>query len=36
VTGRTRAARETVRNGLLLDALAGPVDLNAVDWHVKH
>jgi hypothetical protein len=32
----TSAARESVRNGLLLDALGGPVDLNAVDWHVKH
>lgn len=32
----TGTAREAVRNGLLLDALRGPVDLNAVDWHVKH
>ena len=28
--------RDAVRNGLLLDALGGPIDLNAVDWHVKH
>ncbi|WP_292975119.1 hypothetical protein [Mycobacterium sp.] len=28
--------REAVRNQLLLDALSGPVDLNAVDWLVKH
>lgn len=28
-------AREMVRHGLLLDALGDPVDLNAVDWHVK-
>ncbi len=32
----TGTAREAVRNGLLLDALRGPVDLNAVDWHVEH
>ena len=32
----TSTAREAVRNGLLIDALRGPVDLNAVDWHVKH
>jgi hypothetical protein len=32
----TSAAREAVRNGLMLDALGGPVDLNAVDRHVKH
>lgn len=32
----TNSAREAVRNGLLLDALGGPIDLNAVDWHVKH
>lgn len=32
----TGTVREAVRNGLLLDALRGPVDLNAVDWHVKH
>ena len=29
-------ARDAVRNGLLLEALGGPIDLNAVDWHVKH
>ena len=29
-------ARDAVRNGLLLDALGGPIDLNAVDRHVKH
>jgi hypothetical protein len=29
-------ARDEVRNGLLLDALGKPVDLNAVDWHVRH
>jgi hypothetical protein len=28
-------AREKVRHGLLLDALGDPLDLNAVDWHVK-
>ena len=28
--------REAVRSGLLRDALGGPIDLNAVDWHVKH
>jgi hypothetical protein len=28
-------AREKVRHGLLLDALSDPLDLNAVDWHVK-
>jgi hypothetical protein len=28
--------REAVRNQLLVDALGGPIDLNAVDWHVKH
>lgn len=27
--------REKVRNGLLLDALGDPLDLNAVDWHVR-
>jgi hypothetical protein len=32
----TNSARDAVRNGLLLDALGGPIDLNAVDWHVKH
>lgn len=31
----TSAGREAVRNGLLLDALGGAVDLNAVDRHVK-
>ncbi|HME14320.1 MAG TPA: hypothetical protein VKG83_02575 [Mycobacterium sp.] len=29
-------APEEIRNGLLLDALGKPVDLNAVDWHVRH
>jgi hypothetical protein len=29
-------SRDEVRNGLLLDALGKPVDLNAVDWHVRH
>ena len=29
-------ARDEVRNGLLLDGLGKPVDLNAVDWHVRH
>jgi hypothetical protein len=29
-------AREAMRNGLLLEALGKPVDLNAVDWHVRH
>jgi hypothetical protein len=28
-------AREKVRHGLLLDALGDPLDLNAVDWHVR-
>ena len=28
-------AREKVRHGLMLDALADPLDLNAVDWHVR-
>lgn len=28
-------AREAVCHGLLLDALGDPLDLNAVDWHVK-
>jgi hypothetical protein len=28
-------AREMVRHGLMLDALGDPVDLNAVDWHVR-
>lgn len=27
--------REKVRHGLLLDGLGDPLDLNAVDWHVK-
>jgi hypothetical protein len=27
--------RDDVRNGLILDALGKPVDLNAVDWHVR-
>ncbi|MGC2654013.1 MAG: hypothetical protein WA317_10550 [Mycobacterium sp.] len=30
------SSRETVRRGLLLDGLGKLVDLNAVDWHVKH
>ncbi len=29
-------ARDELRNGLLLDALGKPLDLNAVDWHVRH
>jgi hypothetical protein len=29
-------ARENVYQGLLLDALGDPVDLNAVDRHVRH
>ena len=29
-------AGEAVRNGLLLEGLGKPVDLNAVDWHVRH
>jgi len=29
-------ARHEVRNGLLLDGLGKPLDLNAVDWHVRH
>jgi hypothetical protein len=29
-------ARDEVRNGLLLDGLGKPLDLNAVDWHVRH
>jgi hypothetical protein len=29
-------AHDAVRNGLLLEGLGKPVDLNAVDWHVKH
>jgi hypothetical protein len=33
---RMSNARENVRNGLLLEGLAKPVDLNAVDWHVRH
>ncbi|HXY66868.1 MAG TPA: hypothetical protein VEI45_21485 [Mycobacterium sp.] len=28
--------RDAVRNGLLLEALDKPIDLNAVDWHVRH
>ncbi len=32
----TENTREVVRNQLLLDALSGPIDLNAVDWRVKH
>ncbi len=29
-------AGDAVRNGLLLEGLGKPVDLNAVDWHVRH
>lgn len=29
-------ARDEVRNGLLLDGLGKPLDLNAVDRHVRH
>ena len=29
-------ARDELRNGLLLDALGKPLDLNAVDRHVRH
>jgi hypothetical protein len=36
VTKMTDNTREVVRNQLLLDALSGPIDLNAVDWRVKH
>jgi len=36
VTEMTEIMREFVRNQLLLDALSGPIDLNAVDWRVKH
>jgi hypothetical protein len=36
VTEMTDNTREVVRNQLLLDALSGPIDLNAVDWRVKH
>jgi hypothetical protein len=28
-------AREKARNGLLLNGLGKPLDLNAVDWHVR-
>jgi len=28
--------RDAERNGLLLEALGKPIDLNAVDWHVRH
>lgn len=27
--------REQLKHGVLIDALAGPVDLNGVDWHVR-
>ncbi|ASL11886.1 hypothetical protein LFT51_26805 [Mycobacterium intracellulare subsp. chimaera] len=30
-----RSSREMVRRGLLLEGLDHPVDLNAVDWHVR-
>jgi hypothetical protein len=33
MTGNTR---EAVRNDLLFEALGKPIDLNAVDWRVKH
>jgi hypothetical protein len=36
VTEMTENMREVVRNQLLLDALSGPIDLNAVNWRVKH
>ena len=29
-------ARDKIRNGLLVEGLGKPVDLNAVDWHVRH
>jgi hypothetical protein len=29
-------AGDAVRNGLLLEGLGKPVNLNAVDWHVRH
>jgi hypothetical protein len=29
-------AGDRIRNGLLVEGLSKPVDLNAVDWHVKH
>ena len=32
----TSNTREVVRNQLLIDALGGPIDLNAVDRRVKH
>lgn len=32
----TDESRAVVRNQLLLDALGGPIDLNAVDWRVRH
>ena len=36
VTRMTSNTREVVRNQLLIDALGGPIDLNAVDRRVKH
>jgi hypothetical protein len=33
---RMSDAREEVRNGLLLDGLGRPLDLNVVDRHVRH
>ena len=27
--------REQARNGLLLDGLGKPLDLNAIDWHIR-
>jgi hypothetical protein len=30
------STREALRNDLLLEALGKPIDLNAVDWRVKH
>jgi hypothetical protein len=29
-------ARDRIRSGLLVQGLGKPVDLNAVDWHVRH
>jgi hypothetical protein len=36
VTRMTSNTREVVRNQLLIDALGGPIDLNAVDRRVQH
>jgi hypothetical protein len=27
--------REQARNGLLVDGLSNPLDLNAIDWHIR-